>query len=150
MKRRQTLIMGILGLLLLWGGCTQPYVNYAGPPRSETDIAVLTPQAGVKIHSLDGKVVNVGAEKSWDWVRYNRLHLRPGQYTLTLIPSDIGTIKTFTRLTVAVEAGRRYRVASQFYPGSGGKQGFYKFWVDDEKTGEVVSDIAESRNPFQP
>ncbi len=144
--------IGLTGLvvLLLLIGCTKAYHHYPGPPRSESEIAVLTPDKGVRIHALDDKVVNVrpGSAKGL-YVAHTRLHVRAGRYNLTLIPQGIQTIKTFNRLTVEVEAGQRYRVRSQFYPGTGEAGGYYKLWVDNEKTGAVISEIVESRNPFQ-
>ncbi len=140
-----------LVVLLLLVGCTKAYNHYAGPPRPESEIAVLTPSKGVKIHALNDKVVNVRPGKpSGLYVASTRIHLAPGEYTLTLIPQGIKTVKTFTRLSVRVEAGKRYRVRSQFYPGTTDAEGYYKFWVDNENTGAVVSDIVQSRNPFKP
>ena len=145
--------VGLAGLvvLLLLIGCTKAYHGYPGPPRAESEIAVITPDEGVRIHALDAKVVNVrpGAARGL-YVAHTRLHVRAGRYTLTLIPRGITTIKTFTRLTVEVEAGKRYRVRSQFYPGANDAVGSYKLWVENETTGAVISDIVERRNPFQP
>ena len=148
-KRYRWERVGLLVLLLLVS-CTKAYHHYPGPPRPESEIAVITPDSGVKIHALDNKVVNVrpGSAKGMQ-VAHTRLHVRAGRYTLTLIPGGIKTIKTFTRLTVEVEAGKRYRVRSQYYPGANDAVAYYKFWVDNEKTGAVVSEIVESRNPFQ-
>ncbi len=142
---------GWLLMLLLVAGCTKAYNDYSGPPRPESSIAVLTPSSGVRIHAVNGKVVNVkpGTAKGL-YVTYNRIHLQPGEHTLTLIPQGISTIKTYTHIKFRVEAGKRYRVRSQFYSGATEAGGYYKFWVDMEKTGEVVSAIVESRNPFQP
>jgi hypothetical protein len=142
---------GFILMLMLLAGCTKAYTGYSGPPRPETDIAVITPDSQVRIHALNDKVINVkpGAAKGL-YVTYNRIQVLPGEYTLTLIPHGIGTVKSFTKLTARVEAGQRYKVRSQFYPGMTDAQGYYKFWVDNEKTGAVVSDIAESRNPFKP
>lgn len=137
-------------MLLLLAGCARPYAEYPGPPRADKDIAVVTPSNGVKIHALNDKVVNVKPDSAKDWIKYNRLKLLPGEYTLTLIPQGIETVASFTRLTVTVEAGKRYRVRSQFVPGVSQTPGHYKFWVEIEKSGEVVSAIAESRNPFLP
>lgn len=142
--------VGLALILLVAVGCTLPYKDYSGPPRPEDQIAIITPSNGVKIHALNGKVVDVKPESAKDFYKHTRIHVRPGEYTLTLIPQGISTIKTFTRLTVRVEAGQRYRVRSQFYPGATEVRGHYKFWVENEKTGEVISEIAESRNPFQP
>ncbi len=137
-------------VMLLLIGCTKAYHHYPGPPRPESKIAVITPDQGVRIHALDKKVVNIKSGKARGlYVAHTRLHVRAGQYTLTLIPQGISTIKTFTRLTVEVEAGKRYRARSQFYPGSNKAVGHYKLWVENEKTGAVISDIVESRNPFQ-
>lgn len=143
--------LGVSLMLLLLAGCTKAYTPYSGPPRPATDIAVITPDNGVSIHALDDKVIDVkpGSAKGL-YTTYNRIQVLPGEYTLTLIPYGINTVKTFTKLTARVEAGQRYRVRSQFYPGTTDAQGYYKFWVDNEKTGAVVSDISESRNPFQP
>ena len=142
---------GLMLLLLFLVACTRAYNDYAGPPRPESEIAVITPSKGVKIHALNAKVVNVrpGAPEGL-YVANTRIHVLPGEYTLTLIPQGIKTIKTFTRLSVRVEAGKRYRVRSQFYPGATDAAGYYKFWVDNENTGAVVSDVVQSRNPFKP
>ena len=138
-------------ILLLMAGCTKPFSAYPGPPRAESEIAVITPETGVKIHALDGRVINVtpGPAKGLG-VKYNRLKLAPGEYTLTLIPQGINTIKTFVKVTIRVEAGQRYKVRRQFYPGTSDARGYYKFWVENERTGAVISKIVESRNPFQP
>ncbi len=152
MDRMQTMRrVGWILLLLLVVSCTKAYNDYSGPPRPESAIAVITPSSGVRIHAVNDKVVNVkpGTAKGL-YVTYNRIHLQPGEHTLTLIPQGISTIKTYTRINVRVEAGKRYRVRSQFYSGATETGGYYKFWVDMEKTGEVVSAIVESRNPFQP
>jgi hypothetical protein len=143
--------VGFIVVLLLLGGCTKAYTEYSGPPRPETAIAVITPDSGVRIHAVNDKVVDVkpGSAKGL-YTTYNRVQVLPGEHTLTLIPQGIHTVKTFTKLTTRVEAGKRYRVRSQFYPGTTDARGYYKFWVDNEKTGAVVSNIAESRNPFQP
>ncbi len=143
-------LAGLVVLLLVFG-CTKAYQQYPGPPRPESEIAVITPDQGVRIHALDEKVVNVrpGSPRGL-YVAHTRLHVGAGRYTLTLIPQGITTIKTFTRLAVEVEAGKRYKVRSQFYPASNERAGFYKLWVENEKTGAVISEIAESRNPFQP
>ena len=143
-------LAGLLVLLLLLG-CTKAYNDYAGPPRPASEIAVLTPSQGVRIHALDDKVVNVRpGSPNGLYVAHTRIHVRPGEYTLTLIPQGIKTVKTFTQLAVRVEAGKRYRVRGQFYPGPTDAEGFYKFWVENEKTGAVISDIVQSRNPFKP
>ncbi len=143
-------LAGLLVLLLLVG-CTKAYNDYAGPPLPESEIAVITPSQGVRIHALNDKVVNVRpGSPSGLYVANTRIHVRPGEYTLTLIPQGIKTVKTFTRLTVRVEAGKRYRLRSQFYPGGTDAEGYYKFWLENEKTGAVISDIVQSRNPFKP
>lgn len=142
---------GVLLMLLVTMGCTRPYNAYPGPPRPESELAVITPEAGVKIHALDGRAINVtpGPAQGLD-VKYNRINLASGEYTLTLIPQGIDTIKTFVKVTVRVEAGKRYQVRRQFYPGASNARGSYKFWVENEQTGAVISEIVESRNPFQP
>jgi hypothetical protein len=141
----------IILILLLVSGCTRPYNAYPGPPRPESEIAVITPEAGVKIYALDGRPINVtpGPAQGLD-VKYNRIKLSSGEYTLTLIPQGIATIKTFVKVTVRVEAGKRYQVRHKFYPGTADARGYYKFWVENEQTGAVISEIVESRNPFQP
>lgn len=149
-RRRIWVCVNLAIILLVASGCTRAYTEYPGPQRSESEIAVITPSDGVKIHALDNKVIDVKPDAVTDWNKYTRLEVRAGEYTLTLIPSGISTIKTFTRLTVSVEAGKRYRVRSEFYPGTAEGRGYYKFWVDNEKTGELISAIVESRNPFQP
>ena len=143
--------VGLMLMLSVLIGCTKAYTDYSGPPRPSADIAVITPDSGVRIHALNGKVINVkpGAAKGL-YMTYNRLEVLPGEYNLTVIPQDIGTAKTFTQLTVRVEAGKRYLVRRQFYLGTTETTGYHKFWVDNEKTGVVVSDIVESRNPFPP
>lgn len=141
---------GLVLMLLFLAGCTKAYTEYSGPPRPAETIAVITPDSGVRIHALNNKVINVKPGKAKGlYTNYNRVEALPGEYTLTVIPQDIGTVKTFTKLTVKVEAGKRYRVRRQFYPGTTDATGYHKFWVDNEKTGAVVSDIVESRNPFQ-
>ncbi len=137
-------------IVLVSAGCTRPYIEYPGPPRPEGDIAVIMPADGVKIHALDSRVINVKADSARDWLKYNRIELRAGEYTLTLIPQAIATAKSFTRLAVKVEAGQRYRVRSQFYPEAPKVPAHYKFWVENARSGEVVSAIAESQNPFRP
>ncbi len=138
-------------MLLVGVGCTRPYKAYPGPPRSDSEIAIVTPEAGVKIHALDGRVVKVTPGPAQGLaVKYNRIKLGPGEYTLTLIPQGIDSIKTFVKVTVRVEAGKRYQVRRVFYPGTSGARGYYKFWVENAQTGAVISEIVESRNPFQP
>lgn len=150
MERRFKIIgIHVALILLIVAGCTRPYNEFSGPARPTQDIAVVTPDNGVRIHALDAKVINTSGGITDFWVKYDRLQLRPGEYTLTLIPQGIETVKTFTRLTVAVEAGKRYRVRSQFYSGTSEARGYYKFWVENELTGVVISEIVESRNPFQ-
>ena len=138
-------------ILLLVAGCTKPYRAYPGPPRPDNEIAIVTPEDGVKIHALDGRVVNVrpGPAKGLE-VTYNRIRLRPGEYTLTLIPQGIDSIKTFVKVTIRVEAGKRYQVRREFYPGTSDARAYYKFWVENVQTGAVISKIVESRNPFSP
>jgi hypothetical protein len=140
---------GVVLMLLAALGCARTYNANTGVGRSDREVAVITPGPGVKIHALDGRVVNVKPTADSDWYKYTRMRLRPGEYSLTLIPQGIETVKTFTRLTVRVAAGERYRVRSEFIPGAGNRPGHYTFWVDNERTGAVVSDIVESRNPFQ-
>ena len=141
----------LLLMLLYTTGCTSAYKAYSGPPRQEAKIAVITPDNGVRIHALNDKVVNVKPGKAKGlYTTYNRIHVRPGQHTLTVIPQGIDMVKTYTKLTVRVEAGKHYRVRSQYYPGERGTPGHYKLWVDNKQTGAVVSPVAESRNPFKP
>ena len=138
-------------ILLLAAGCTRPYNAYPGPPRSDSAIAIITPEAGVKIHALDGRVVNITPGPAQGLgVKYNRIKLGPGEYTLTLIPQGIDSIKTFVKVTVRVESGKRYQVRRVFQPGTADTRGSYKFWVENAQTGAVISEIVESRNPFQP
>jgi hypothetical protein len=70
--------MGVLLMLLVTMGCTRPYNAYPGPPRPESELAVITPQAGVKIHALDGRAINVtpGPAQGLD-VKYKRF---PGHF----------------------------------------------------------------------
>jgi hypothetical protein len=138
-----------LMLVVVWG-CARTYYAAPGAGRPAQAVAVITPDEGVKIHALDGKVVDVKPETDRDWFKYSRIQLRPGKYALTLIPQGIETVKAFTRLTVQVEAGQRYRVRSEWIVAAGGRVGYHKFWVANERTGTVVSDVVESRNPFQP
>ena len=68
--------VGVLLMLLVTMGCTKPYITYPGPPRPESALAVITPEAGVKIHALDGRAINVtpGPAQGLD-VKYNRFRI---------------------------------------------------------------------------
>ena len=133
----------------LLSGCTKPYYGYPGPRLPETETALLTPDVGVKIYSLNGEVVNIKHESQPDLMMTTRAILRPGLHRLTLVPQFIESAKTFTEVNALLDAGRQYRVRTQRITGTGPNAGQYEFWVEDAASGEVVSDRATSQHPFR-
>lgn len=136
--------------LSLWN-CTKPYYGYPGPKLPATETALLTPDAGVEIHTLNGEVVNIrqGPQSiPLLTTQNNSAILRPGLYQLVLVPADIQSAKTFTTVQADLSAGRQYRVRIRQITDSGPQAGGYEFWVENTISGEVVSDKAISQNPF--
>ncbi len=136
-------------LAFILSGCTKPYYGYPGPRLPETETALLTPDVGVKIYSLNGEVVNIKHESQPDLLMTTRAILRPGLHQLVLVPQFIESAKTFSEVNALLSAGRQYRVRTQRITGTGPNAGQYEFWVEDAASGEVVSDRATSRNPFR-
>ena len=134
--------------LSLWG-CTKPYYGYPGPRLPETETALLVPDAGVEIHTLNGEIVNIKHESQSSLNMTTRAILRPGIHQLVLVPQDIQSAKTFTEVHAALSAGRQYRVRIRQLTDTGPHAGAYEFWVEDTASGEVVSDKATSMNPFR-
>jgi hypothetical protein len=148
--------MGAMGLLLfaltLWS-CAKPtpYYGYPGPRLPAAETALLTPDAGVEIHSLNGEIVNIrqGPQSIPLLTTLNNCAvLHPGLYQLVLVPQDIQSAKTFTTVQADLSAGRQYRVRIRQITDSGAQAAGYEFWVENTVSGEVVSDKAISQNPF--
>lgn len=64
----------------------------------ETETALLAPDVGVKIYSINGHVVNIKHESEAGLMKTTRAILRPGIYKLILVPQHITNVKTFTEL----------------------------------------------------
>ena len=143
----RAVLLSLFALVAL--GCTKPYIGYSGPRLPESETALLRPDVGVKIYSLNGKVVNIKHESQSDLLMATRAILRPGIHQMVLVPQYIKSVKTFTELHAALAAGRQYRVRVKLVTGTGPDAGQYRFWVEDADGGEVVSDKATSLNPFR-
>jgi len=144
--------IGVFGLCAagFLTSCTKPYLAYPGPRRAGAQIGVLAPDDGVKIQNVNGQTVDLKPPSDRAWIKYDRIELRPGTYTLTLVPKSIQAIKSFTRLEVTLAAGHHYRVRLRM-DAQGLKRGpRYAFWVEDVSTKQAVSDVVDSRNPFAP
>jgi hypothetical protein len=130
-------------------GCTQPYYGYPGPRLPETETALLVPDAGVKIYSINGHVVNIKHESESGLMKTTRAILTPGTYQLVLVPQHIKTVKTFTELQAELVANRQYRVRIRRDIGGNSKGREYEIWVENMASGKVVSNIGTSVNPFR-
>jgi hypothetical protein len=116
-------------------------------PENET--ALLAPDAGVKIVSIDGQVVNIRHESESGLMKTTRAILRPGLYRLVLIPQNIQNVKTFTEIQAELAANRHYRVRVRRLTGNRAQAGRYEFWVENKISGMVVSTIGTSSDPFR-
>jgi hypothetical protein len=130
-------------------GCTQPYYGYPGPRLPETETALLVPDVGVKIYSINGNIVNIKHESASGLMKTTRAILRPGNYQLVLVPQHITSVKTFTELQVALAANRQYRARIRQSIGGSSEGREYEFWVENMASGKVVSNIGTSVNPFR-
>jgi hypothetical protein len=130
-------------------GCTQPYYGYPGPRLPETETALLVPDVGVKIYSINGHVVNIKHESESGLMKTTRAILRPGTYKLILVPQHITSVKTFTEIQATLVANRQYRARIRQNTGGSSKGREYEFWVENMVSGKVVSDIGTSINPFR-
>jgi hypothetical protein len=130
-------------------GCTQPYYGYPGPRLPETETALLVPDAGVKIYSINGHVVNIKHESESGLMKTTRAILQPGAYQLVLVPQHIKNVKTFTELQATLAANRQYRarIRRDIGGSSGGRE--YEIWIENVASGKVVSNIGTSVNPFR-
>jgi hypothetical protein len=143
---------GVICLLLLactLAGCSKPYYGYPGPRLPENETALLAPDAGVKIVSIDGQVVNIRHESESGLMKTTRAILRPGLYRLVLIPQNIQNVKTFTEIQAELAANRHYRVRVRRLTGNRAQAGRYEFWVENKISGMVVSTIGTSSDPFR-
>ena len=145
-------ILCYAGLFLAWAlaGCSKPYYGYSGPRLPAHETALLLPDKGVKIYSINSQVVNIRHETESGLMKTTRAILRPGTYQLVIIPQHIQAVKTFTAIQAELGANRQYRVRSRYREGSGAGAGRYEFWVENMASGKVVSDIGTSANPFRP
>jgi hypothetical protein len=130
-------------------GCTQPYYGYPGPRVPETETALLVPDAGVKIYSINGQVVNIRHESESGLMKTTRAILKPGTYQLVIVPQHIKTVKTFTELQAELVANRQYRARIRRNIGESSKGREYDIWVENVASGKVVSNIGTSGNPFR-
>ena len=139
-------------MLILAGtltGCTQPYYGYPGPRLPETETALLVPDAGVKIYSINGHVVNIKHESESGLLKTTRAILTPGTYRLVLVPQHIETVKTFTELQATLAANRQYRARIRRDIGGSSRGREYDIWVENVASGKVVSNIGTSVDPFR-
>ena len=144
--------VGVVFFLILVGtlaGCTQPYYGYPGPRLPETETALLVPDVGVKIYSINGNIVNIKHESASGLMKTTRAILRPGNYQLILVPQHITSIKTFTELQATLVANRQYRARIRQSIGGSSEGREYEFWVENRASGKVVSNIGTSVNPFR-
>jgi hypothetical protein len=130
-------------------GCTQPYYGYPGPRLPVTETARLVPDAGVKIYSINGHIVNIKHESSSGLMMTTRAILTPGTYQLILVPQHIQTIKMFTELQATLKANRQYRARIRETFRGGAKGTEYEIWIENIASGRVVSNIGTSVNPFR-
>jgi hypothetical protein len=145
---------GVWGVFFLFlasipAACTQPYYGYPGPRLPETETALLVPDAGVKIYSINGHVVNIKHESESGLMKTTRAILQPGIYQLVLVPQHIENVKTFTELQATLAANRHYRarIRRDIGGSSGGRE--YEIWIENGASGKVVSNIGTSVNPFR-
>lgn len=144
--------VGVVFFLILvssLAGCTQPYYGYPGPRLPETETALLVPDVGVKIYSINGRVVNIKHESEAGLMKTTRAILRPGNYQLVLVPQHITSVKTFTEIQAQLAANRQYRARIKRNIGGNSNGREYELWVENVASGKVVSDIGTSANPFQ-
>ena len=142
-------VVFFLFLVSMLAGCTQPYYGYPGPRLPETETALLAPDVGVKIYSIDGRVVNIKHESEAGLMKTTRAILRPGNYQLVLVPQHITSVKTFTEIQAQLVANRQYRARIRQSIGGSSEGREYEFWVENMASGKVVSDIGTSANPFR-
>jgi len=113
--------VGVVFFVLLvssLAGCTQPYHGYPGSRLPETETALLVPDAGIKIYSINDHVVNIQHESESGLMKTTRAILRPGTYRLILVPQHINSVKTFTEIQATLVANRQYR--ARIRPNMGG------------------------------
>jgi len=137
-----------LFLVSMLAGCTQPYYGYPGPRLPETETALLEPDVGVKIYSINGRVVNIKHESEAGLMKTTRAILRPGNYQLVLVPQHITSVKTFSEIQAQLVANRQYRARIKQNIGGNSNGREYELWVENVASGKVVSDIGASANPF--
>jgi hypothetical protein len=151
MKVRFNLFLSLILLIVFTGGCaSRPYIGYTGQQLPIEEVAVIEPEIGVEIHTVDAKVVDIKNEAGSDTGKYHSAVVLPGQYSLGVIPQYRTAVKTVVRLQVTVTAGRKYLVRHKNVNRDSGTEAVYEIWVEDAVTRKVVSSRGISQNPFRP
>ncbi len=146
--KRIGMVGGLLMVTMLMA-CTQTYYGYPGTQLPESKTALLVPDVGVKIYSINDHVVNIKHESESDLMMTTRAILLPGSYRIVVVPQHIKTVKTFSEIRAKLGANRQYRVRIRRNAGAGLQGREYEFWVENMASGQVVSDIGTSVNPFR-
>jgi hypothetical protein len=151
MHNRLHLLLSLLLIIVSTSACaSQPYIGYAGKQLPVEEVAVIEPEIGIEIHTVDAKVVDIKNEAGGDTGKYHSAVVLPGQYSLGVIPQYRTAVKTVVRLQVTVAAGRKYLVRHKNVNRDSETEAVYEIWVEDAVTREVVSNRATSQNPFRP
>ena len=129
--------------------CTRPYYGYPGARLPDTETALLVPDVGVKIYAINGRVVNIKHESESGPMKTTRAILLPGTYQIVVVPQHIQTVKTFSEIQAKLAANRQYRVRIRRNAGASSQGREYEFWVENMASGQVVSGIGTSVNPFR-
>jgi len=151
MKIRFNLFLSLILLVVFITGCSShPYIGYGGKQRPVNEVAVIEPEIGIEIHTVDAKVVDIKNEAGSDTGKYHSAVVLPGQYSLGVIPQYRTAVKTVARLQVTVAAGRKYLVRHKNVNRDSRTEAVYEIWVEDSVTRKVVSSRVTSQNPFRP
>ena len=151
MRKRCGFVLSALLVLVCLAACSsRPYIGYAGKQLPLDAVAVIKPELGVKIHSVDAKVVDIQSETAKDAGRYHSAVVLPGRHTLGVIPQYRTAIKTVVALQVSVSADQKYIVRHKNVNLQDENEPVYEVWVEEAASGKVVSNRAISRNPFRP
>lgn len=150
MTIRFNLFLSLIWLIMCTNACSsRPYIGYTGKQLPLNEVALIEPEIGIKIHTVNAKVVDIKNEVGSDTGKYHSAVVLPGKHALGVIPQYRTAVKTVVRLQVTVAADRKYLVRHKNVNRDNGAA-VYEIWVEDAVSLEIVSNRAISQNPFRP
>lgn len=150
MKTKYVALMAMAVFLVITTACAiKTYKAYPGKTRSKYDVAIIEPEPGIRILTLDATTVDIESEESRS-SGYSKAEVIEGDHTLRVIPSTISAAKSYAVLKATLKGGNEYVVRHENVRRDNSSGPVYEFWIEDKKTKERVSNRARSKNPFRP